>query len=508
MLAATPQAEYSAALRAEGESYVGAMALASIGLNVAALVGSVILALVPGNQSFSTALILWCAGVSTFGITVSTISYLFRQRRYEYAVVFLATAETVIIVAVSIIFTGMLHTWIYAASLWGVFLAGLLLGRRAATMMTAWVITLVGVGFWLDAQPFAPHLPSFPEEQIRWAAPISFAVIALIYFLPLVLLGVEGVSHTIAALATETSRAIAGQKTIAQQLEREAELARRVQQASGEVAAMAERDQQAAAEAATGSERLRGELGELAAAANQIAATTRQVTGVASDTALAALRGSEASRAAATRTSELAQELDRTGETISALITSASGIRRALVVIRKVAEDTQILALNAQIEAANAGEAGRRFAVVAGAMSQLAEACAGEAGEIEALTSQIDKAGASARSATHATSEAATAALGLVEEAGKLHRDVTLRAKTQAEAAQAILAAADQQRTAASRAASEVSQVAGQAARAAEAARQMQAVARRLDSAASELAAPTSAGYSRPTIRLATGAKR
>ncbi|PHV11195.1 methyl-accepting chemotaxis protein [Chitinimonas sp. BJB300] len=99
----------------------------------------------------------------------------------------------------------------------------------------------------------------------------------------------------------------------------------------------------------------------------------------------------------------IAQEVGLTARTIEALGEQSAAITNVVGVIRDVAEQTNLLALNAAIEAARAGEAGRGFAVVADEVRNLAARSATASNEIANFASAIRTAAGDAVSRMQAT---------------------------------------------------------------------------------------------------------
>ncbi|RTZ21902.1 methyl-accepting chemotaxis protein [Vibrio penaeicida] len=134
----------------------------------------------------------------------------------------------------------------------------------------------------------------------------------------------------------------------------------------------------------------------VAAAINEMRATSESVSQNAQEAASASEAGhSEVQQAAnvltqtVTSIKGLADELEHAGTVIHTLDSDVSNIASILDVIRGIAEQTNLLALNAAIEAARAGEQGRGFAVVADEVRALASKTQDSTGEIQVMIEKL-----------------------------------------------------------------------------------------------------------------------
>ncbi len=123
----------------------------------------------------------------------------------------------------------------------------------------------------------------------------------------------------------------------------------------------------------------------------------------------------------------LAGNVAITGEQVKALSSRAQNISKVVDVIRAIAEQTNLLALNAAIEAARAGEQGRGFAVVADEVRALAHRTQQSTQEIEQMITAIQADSAEAVSAMNVSAEMANSSIAVAQNA-----DVSLKQIAQA----------------------------------------------------------------------------
>lgn len=127
------------------------------------------------------------------------------------------------------------------------------------------------------------------------------------------------------------------------------------------------------------------EISDMSATIEEVASSADQVARTSQRAAERSKMGREAAEDAIDEMDEIQAKTQATAEEITALNNEMDRIGEIVEVIRKIAEQTNVLALNASIEAARAGEAGEGFAVVSEEVKQLAEETKESAREIEEL---------------------------------------------------------------------------------------------------------------------------
>jgi methyl-accepting chemotaxis protein len=206
---------------------------------------------------------------------------------------------------------------------------------------------------------------------------------------------------------------------------------------------------------------------QVATAVNQMSATVQEVARSAASTSDATRNAQQEShtghgvvRDTVTTINLLAEEIRSAAGAVRKLGDDSQEIGKVLDVIRTIAEQTNLLALNAAIEAARAGEQGRGFAVVADEVRTLAGRTQQSTQEIQAM---IERLQAGARTAVHAmeASEVKTEeGVSMAARAGEALDSITRSVATIADMSAQIASAAEEQSTVAEEINRNVTQIA------------------------------------------------
>jgi len=174
------------------------------------------------------------------------------------------------------------------------------------------------------------------------------------------------------------------------------------------------------------------EIEQAATAVNEMTAAVEEVANNAVSTSTAsqqssasAIQGRQRVQETVNAIQQMNNDVEVTAEQIRSLADQTRDIGKVLDVIRAIAEQTNLLALNAAIEAARAGEAGRGFAVVADEVRALAHRTQQSTQEIEVMVSGIQQGSSQAVASMQNSSVRAQSTLDVARSAGDALEEIT-----------------------------------------------------------------------------------
>ncbi len=189
---------------------------------------------------------------------------------------------------------------------------------------------------------------------------------------------------------------------------------------------------------------------EIASSINQVSRNSAESADVAQRSVEIATKGAGVVRQTIQGMDTIRGQIQETSKRIKRLGESSQEIGSIVELINDISEQTNILALNAAIQAASAGEAGRGFAVVADEVQRLAERTSNATKRIEALVETIQADTNEAVSSMEQTTSEVVTGARLAEDAGTALGEIETVSNTLAGLIQGISKAAQQQSVAAS----------------------------------------------------------
>jgi methyl-accepting chemotaxis protein len=225
-----------------------------------------------------------------------------------------------------------------------------------------------------------------------------------------------------------------------------------VQSSSSELQAAANQQATGAKEQASAMTEISTTITELLATSRQIAESAQRVAQNAEQTAIAARSGHGTVDTTHESITGIRRQVDQIVSHMLELGKKSQEIGAVLDIVSELAEQTNILAINATIEAAGAGEAGKRFAVVADEIRKLADRVGGSTKEVRTLIDDVRSAVNTTVMATETGSKAVDAGsrqfgdvasafkkiAGLVNTATDAAREIELSTKQQSSAVEQV----------------------------------------------------------------------
>jgi methyl-accepting chemotaxis protein len=215
----------------------------------------------------------------------------------------------------------------------------------------------------------------------------------------------------------------------------QANLRKTIEQIAGsatQLGAAAEELSAVTQDASRGLQQQNNEIEQAATAVNEMTAAVEEVARNAVSTSEASNQSTQAAREGRNRVVEtvdaiqtMTQDVHTTSLMIEGLAAQGRDIGKVLDVIRAIAEQTNLLALNAAIEAARAGEAGRGFAVVADEVRALAHRTAQSTQEIEKMVAGIQNGTGAAVASMQQSNQRTQSTLEMARAAGVALEQIT-----------------------------------------------------------------------------------
>jgi methyl-accepting chemotaxis protein/cell division protein FtsL len=221
-----------------------------------------------------------------------------------------------------------------------------------------------------------------------------------------------------------------------------------VQSSSSELQAAANQQATSSREQSTAMSEISTTISELLATSRQITESAQRVAQIATDTVRAANAGESTVEQTQESIASIRRQVDLIVHHMLELGRKSQHIGAVLDIVSELAEQTNILAINATIEAAGAGEAGRRFAIVADEIRKLADRVTGSTKEIRGLIDDVRSAVNTTVMATETGSKTVDAGTKQFDHVALSFKQIAGQVATTTEAAREIELSTKQQMSA------------------------------------------------------------
>ena len=220
----------------------------------------------------------------------------------------------------------------------------------------------------------------------------------------------DAVAETMAEVKTFSEHVVAAAERVDDGADEVTDASQQVTAATTEISDGADRQTEALHEVSS-------EIDALSSSAEEIATTVDEVAAASERAAEIGQRGEADAERAREEMDAIERTTVETAEEVEALAAELDAVSDVVEVIHEIAEETNMLALNASIEAARSGEAGDGFAVVADEVKSLAEETAESAAEIEEQIDQIQSRAGQTTAAMSETEDRLESGIETVESA-------------------------------------------------------------------------------------------